>query len=285
MILKIRLLEPLHVGAKQVSGLDEIGADRALYLPTPSTALGALAAALGEVHSDDPFKALGCSSVWGPLVDIGGELYFLSENSLYAVGDVGKYLSAVRDLRGEEVLPRYKIRELAKPGVRLEEKSVRNLYDVRFTWLVDSGGRPVAPGEAVVLYFIDCKKAAEIKSTTRVGGEGRVAEVEVSKGTAPIKKCKEGVLLSPLLFYSEGPYATVGVAKGLEDVEEIYGMLSKGGPPKVKSMYVGLGFSMALRSRRAVYQALPPGTALRLRKEVSAVGLHSERGYGSLLCP
>jgi len=103
-------------------------------------------------------------------------------------------------------------------------------------------------------------------------------------GRVAPKPCREGVLLSPLLFYADWPYAEVERSVGLQDVEEVYGVL-EGGRAKVKSTYVGLGYSLSLRRRRAIYQALPQGTALRLREPAPSAGLHRERGYGSLLCP
>lgn len=283
MILRIKILEPLHIGAKQISGFEDIGGDRAIAIPMPSTALGALATALGVTRGEDAFEALGCGRVWGPLIEIEGAKYFLSEGRLYAVSDVKRYLEAVKNPRVEPPRPRYIVETLTRPGVRLENKLARNLYHVVYTWIRGENGKPLAPGSISVLYYIECNVNG-VRELVRVGGEGRVAVVEaVGSGEGPAK-CLEGVLLSPLLFYSQGPYAEVGVAKGLEDVEEIYGVLTETWPPKVKSTYVGLGFSIGLKRRRAVYQALPPGTALKLKREAVATGLHSERGYGSVLC-
>jgi len=272
MIVKIKLLEPIHAGAKQVSGVDDIGADAVYATVMPSTAIGVLASLAG-VRGGDPFQI--CRQLWGPLVEVDGRLYFQAASSLYPVEEVGKYIAAAKG-EGEPPKARYEVVELERPGVRLRDKVVQNLYYAKYLWV--KGAREVA-----YLYYADCEGLRG--GVEWVGGEGRVAVVEVQSDdkVAP-KPCREGVLLSPLLFYADWPYAEVGKSVGLQDVEEVYGVL-EGGRAKVKSTYVGLGYSLSLRRRRAIYQALPQGTALRLREPAPSAGLHKERGYGSLLCP
>lgn len=302
MMVKIRPLEPLHIGARQVSGHEDIGEDKVLAVPPPSTILGLLAyLKFGEgAGSDDPLKALACGRVWGPLVEIKGKLYFQVGESLLDVEDVGRYVEAVKEpgVRPPEI--KYKLNIVERPGTMLERelKTVRHLYHVRFSWVegLGAGERP-SPGDIAYVYYVECDKLDELKEVARVGGEDRAALVEVLKeGAVKPKECREGVLLSPLLFYAEGPYARVGVDEGLEEVEEVYGVLKLSAegepprtkaewPPKVRSIYVGLGYSLRYGLRRAIYQALPPGTVVRLKRPLIAVGLHCERGYGSLLCP
>ncbi|ACB39504.1 conserved hypothetical protein [Pyrobaculum neutrophilum V24Sta] len=282
MAARFKPLGPLHLGAKQVAGVEDIGGDLVAHLPTPSTALGALAYIYREAGAagggTDALQILGCRAVWGPLVEIGGRRYFYAEGRLYRVEQLGEYLSCAK---GEGQSPRAEggVRAYEKPGVRLgPEKAVENLYHALFTYI-----NGASPGEVAFLYYIDCERAKPIKTVARLGGEGRAALVEVDQDPGGPKQCSEGVLLSPLLFYSEGPTAEVGGAKGLEEVEEVYGVCGEKGP-KVKSTYVGLGYNMAEGRRRAVYQALPPGTALKLKTAATNVGLHKERGYGSVLC-
>jgi len=283
MIVRIIPLEPLHIGVKQVSGYEDIGADRVLHLPPPSTVLGALASLLGRTDVDDPFEGLGCERVWGPLVEIRGRRYFQSEGYLYAEEEVERYIKAVKSPAGERPRRCCRLREVVRPAVRLEEgKAARNLYFVKLTYVE---GKEVSVGDVAYVYYVECKDVSARREIARVGGEGRAAVVEIVNDDFKPRVCREGVLLSPLLFYSEGPYAEVGRSEGLKELEEVYGVLAERWPPKVRSIYVGLGYSMSRNVRRALYQALPPGTVVRLRNEASAAGLFAERGYGSLLCP
>ena len=124
----------------------------------------------------------------------------------------------------------------------------------------------------------------------RLGGEARLAVIEVAEGGEP-RPCRgPAVLLSPLLFHAQGPLASIREAEGLGSVERVYGMPSiEDGevkpPAKVRTTYVGLGFHTGKRERRAYMQALPQGTVVEVAEPAVAAGLHSERGYGSLLCP
>lgn len=286
MIVRVKPLGRFHIGLKQVGGFDEIGADAVWAAPLPSTVLGALAQiALSTTPSDaDPFTALGCKRFWGPLVEIEGRLHFQAGRYLYGVEKIGAYIKAAKE-GGRPPEPSYEVREELKPGVRLSgAKTVENLYYAEFVWIGRLNGGAVEPGRVAYVYYADCGALSARRGLARLGGEGRLAELAVEQeGGAGPKECAEGVLLSPLLFYAEGPYAEVGVAEGLTELEEVYGIV-EGEGAKVRSTYVGLGYSMALGRRRALYQALLPGTAVRLKGPAASAGLFKERGYGSLYC-
>lgn len=301
-VLEFIPLGPFRVGAKQLSGLVDIGAESVEFLPPPSTALGALAAALERYDAPNAKEALRCKTVWGPLVKIEDSLYFESAGYLIPVGDVARYIEVAKSpesrRKGEKPrLAKYRMRVLEKPSVQLsrETKTSRAHFNVAFVWpyKVDEELREKEPVEVEsfsVLYLLDCD-VPTFQGAVRLGSEGRAAIVSVREDPALLEKldrrpksCGEGVLLTHLLFHGEGPFVEVGRARGLEGVEEVYGRL-EGDVFKVRTGYCGLGFSVAAGRRRAIYQSLPPGTALRLARGATHAGLFTDFGYGSLLCP
>ncbi|MEL9991498.1 MAG: hypothetical protein QXP98_07080 [Thermoproteus sp.] len=284
MIVRIYPLGPYRAGARQVSGVEDIGADAAFYLPPPTTAVGAYATALGATSAVDAASGLGCEAVWGPLVEVRGRLHFAADRWLFPLERLGDYIKAAVD-GAEPPKPAYRFEEVEKPGVALADKSVQHLYYAKFVWLrEEGGGRAVMPGELAFVYYVKCASAKPVAAAAvSFGGEGRPARLEAS-GERPdaMRPARLGVLLSPLLFRAEGPWAEVGRDRGLEDVEEVFGVYD-GSRFKVRSGYYGLGYSVSLKRRRALMQGLPPGTVVRLKGESTHAGLYRRWGFGSLL--
>ncbi|MEM1664173.1 MAG: CRISPR-associated protein Cas5 [Pyrobaculum sp.] len=290
MLFEITPLGRYRVGARHVAGLWDIGVDQLEYYPPPSTALGALATALGIHVGDNAAEALGCSEVWGPLFKVGDDLYFITDNMLISVKKLGDYVEAARGGRENLDLDHvYKFKVVKKPSVSLtDEKTARAYFSPSYVWLVEEtqSGESKPVDKFSILYYINCDKAKAMRGVARVGGEGRLALISVSEVGYKPKPCKTGVLLSPLLFHSEGPWAEVEKTYGLQNVVAIYGRLE--GRKRIKfrtrSVYTGLGFSIARGERRAIYQSIPPGTVVELKDVATHAGLFTTWGYGSLLC-
>ncbi len=307
----IKPVEPLHLGLTRLTGADlaPVTATAAVTpFPPPSTILGLLGNLRGirlrhecaswRVSWEILVKQMGAEVnlsstwvkeplIWGPLLRVGGSQYYvpLYPNAMLPVSDLEKYL------RGEEVkVEKFGVQirtgvKLAR-GTKVVERGYR--YSAGYTAYVT---RNLEAVEVVYLTSLDVKEGSY---SARVGGEDRIALVEVSEPEKELFKLynsegERAVLLQPLLYSVDG-VAALGSVSSLACVEElrvskvvVEGRERVVGPRAVKW---GLGYDEVCRLRRPLYDAIPHGTLLKLRsecEEARAVGLYSQLGYGSLL--
>jgi hypothetical protein len=289
MKVVIRPLGYARLAARPLSTPTVAARDAAAAAPPPSTLLGLLGALAGvamqcpgngpeaaESQLKQLAEALGVGRIWGPLVEIDGALHVPGTDRLYRIEPSGA---------------------VAKPV------DVRQLHVVRRIGLALGPHKTAAPGylysatyvaeRAAYMYYVEAQKLEEeiasmyhvetqkpVKAIARLGGEGRLAAVEIQDGPLPIQPPIDGtaLVISPLLA-PDGqlpdclkPLGTL--KEGRRGVEKDH---------KVKLIQWGLGFSEVCRERRPMYPALPPGTVVEARGGGSNEGYLAELGYGALL--
>ncbi|GGP20800.1 hypothetical protein GCM10007981_10340 [Thermocladium modestius] len=246
--------------------------------------------------------------LWGPLIYMRGNgKYYVSTGDVYIERNellkfvesiIKKLLKPTPDESPTQVEKRLIVQESTRIGVSIDRSTgtVSNMYRARFvnykediemvyllkrpsngllgSMLNESYGSSnnIGGGGAQVL--------------TRLGGEGRVALISFEDGDADLWGGGElAVTLQPILYYQDRAGMKLSEIRGLECIDEVYGIYSNG-RLKVRTMHLGLGFSEVCGVRRPILQALPAGTIIKLRKEcgnAKSVGLLSMLGYGSLL--
>ncbi|ABW02343.1 type III-B CRISPR module-associated Cmr3 family protein [Caldivirga maquilingensis] len=316
--LRIKPIEPLHLTAGPIRGIDLISATRASYAPLPTTVIGLLANIYYETNNktqtgkiqdldcgvEDLLKVkdeAGIEDVWGPLIVINGREHFLVENTLLPVETLKDYVELVKmdkECQGEcyQDLTKeyYQFREISKVGIaiNMETRTVRQgfMYVQKYTWpyrvIKDDESEPVPPGWYYkYIIIMNPQKAGWIrgKITWNIGGEGRQALIEMGRtNQKPPQPTKEAILLTPLIFTGEKPY--VEVDKIDPNIGKIHGILTSKGP-KIKITTTSLGYrgktNQSENCRRPIYPALPPGTLVELKQQVSKLGLYTQLGYGA----
>ncbi|ABP50697.1 MULTISPECIES: type III-B CRISPR module-associated Cmr3 family protein [Pyrobaculum] len=269
MKVVIKPLGYARIAARPPSTPSIAARDEATAAPPPSTVLGMLGALKGivaqcpgpgpqgaERQLVELAQALGVRSVWGPLVEIDGVLHAPGLDSLYAV-----------------------------KGGRVERRAIST---IRRVGLALSAFKTAAPGflytatyvaeKAKYIYYIDADGLRG--GVARLGGEGRLALVEVEEGEADIPEEITGraILLTPLLIPEGRPpqcLRPLGVFEERGGAVEI--------APKVRVVQWGLGFSEVCRERRPMYPAIAPGTVVEATRCGRNVGYLAELGYGALM--
>ena len=171
-VIKVRPLGQLHMGLRNLSGVDAFAIDKASTAPLPSTVLGAVGYMLGVVvntstsHVNYDFDDLrqlarGIAGVdlafttstrepilWGPLVNFNGGgyggYYIPIDNKLLSISNVKRYIDATikyyEDPFGEEAKELGKLlinyaKSSGRVGIELarESKTVRRMFKVTYT--------------------------------------------------------------------------------------------------------------------------------------------------------
>ncbi|AET32457.1 CRISPR-associated protein [Pyrobaculum ferrireducens] len=276
MKVVIKPLGYARLAARPLSTPTVAARDAAAAAPPPSTLLGLLGALAGvttqcpgngpeaaERQLEQLAEVLGVKRIWGPLVEIDGALYAPGAALLYQIEPKGA---------------------AAKPV------DVRQLHVVRRIGLALGPHKTAAPGylysatyvaeRAAYIYYVEARGLK--RGVARLGGEGRLATVEIQDGQLPIPPPSQidgtALVISPLLA-PEGK---------LPDCLKPLGTLKKEKDRfepdhKVKLVQWGLGFSEVCRERRPMYPALPPGTVVEARGCRGNEGYLAELGYGALL--
>jgi hypothetical protein len=236
--------------------------------------------------SNEPYVCLG--SIYAPLREIRVEQGSRNIKVYLSKADHGKYVKPVVEERiGVKLVKGY--------GNRTE-KVVDKGYTYKYSTL---SYRVVGSGDSVIptfIYLYNCDKELE-PGAYRVGGEGRIASVNVTKLEAlpeEIAKTLE-LIESPLTLQNKGLHLTLTPTPliplalkelntltldeskpnviGLEFVERVEGSiqadpeeLEPGGKLKRKIERLNLGYSEVLSSRRPQILALPTGTIIRTKK-------------------
>ncbi|MCX8137568.1 CRISPR-associated protein [Pyrobaculum aerophilum] len=273
MRVVIKPLGYARIASRPLSTPSVAAKDEAVAAPPPSTVLGMLGALAGvraECPGGGPAGAelqlvmlketLGVKSVWGPLVEIDGVLHAPGLDALYiikmdnAARAVGKRAVSVVRRVGLALGPN----KTAAPGY---------LYSAIYV-----------AEKAKYIYYIDAEGLRG--GLARLGGEGRMAVVEIEEASAGVPEVVNGraLVLTPVLM-PEGE---------LPNCIKPLGVLEEGGGglelvPKVRVIQWGLGFSEVCKERRPMYPALAPGTVVEARGCKKNVGYLAELGYGALL--
>ena len=291
MKVVIKPLGYARLAARPLSTPTVAARDAAAAAPPPSTLLGLLGALAGvttQCPGDGPEAAerqlvllaevLGVKRIWGPLVEIDGALYAPGAALLYRIEPKGAAAKPV-DFRQLHVVRRIGLalgpHKTAAPGYLYSATYVAEraayIYYVEAQKLEE---------EIASMYHIETQKP--VKAIARLGGEGRLAAVEIQDGQLPIQPPSRvdgrALVISPLLA-REGK---------LPDCLKPLGTLKKERDcfepdHKVKLVQWGLGFSEVCRERRPMYPALPPGTVVEARGCRGNEGYLAELGYGALL--
>lgn len=310
--LVIKPLEPLHLGLRNLGGVEEFSIDESSPLPLPSTILGALGNMAGaslkvncssygsngvydfsdfrqltmelfnhdlkvdEVHSDEPY-------LWGPLIELNGAPHVPVGGSAVNDEDLKLYIEAA-------------VKDYDEDAMKSLKRKLRAFSDVgsRVGIGIDATGTVRAMFEASYInykvrglslkYLVKNPVKQLGSSLIRLGGEGRLSLIHLEDHLKIPEGGDYAVALQPILMHSDDNVGSINNVKGLECVEEVYGVFD-GERFKVKVINIGLGFSEVCGFRRPILKALPQGTVIRLRSGCSryiAVGLLSELGYGSI---
>lgn len=269
MKVVIKPLGYARIAARPLSTPSVAARDEVAAAPPPSTMLGMLGALKGivaqcpgpgpqgaERQLVELAEALGVRGVWGPLVEIDGVLHAPGIDALYAIRE-GKI-----EKRGISVVRRVGLAlgafKTAAPGF---------LYTA--TYVAE---------RAKYIYYIDADGLAG--GVARLGGEGRLALVEVEEGEPDVPQQITGkaLVITPLLIPEGRPpqcLKPLGALEGRGGEAEL--------APKVKIVQWGLGFSEVCRERRPMYPAIAPGTVVEAANCGRNEGYLAELGYGALM--
>jgi CRISPR-associated protein Cmr3 len=317
LVLVIKPLEPLHFGKTQIPGIDLAGRDAASTVPPPSTILGLLASIKGINYynkpkpCNDPLEDLKTTYreltgeeltptkggvdrplIWGPVVYIEKVPHIPIEGGYFVPrGEMENYIDNAAGENSEIKIKKATVN--IKPGIALDPTSKTPRYG--YLYGATYVGYPLA---SEIRYIVNAAIPTDqnYKGVYRLGGEGRLALIEIREKPTDIRREKpEGkvneseyaILLTPLLFQPENGYARTaghpkGPTPGLECVEEIYGTYTSD-TFKIVVEPMGLGYSEVCNRRRPLYYALPPGTVVKIRCNYKAVGLFSQLGYGAVI--
>ena len=307
MVIRLRPLEPLHLGVRNLGGIEGFSIDEVVYTPLPSTVLGAIGSLLG-INIDcrcgsekydlcdlrELIKQLTGTELsldtrtsepmlWGPLIEAGNGRYIPIGSRLLREEHAGEYVgAAIRYYKGEDVkdLGRLLISYAdawSKVGIELNEeaKTVNRTFKAKY----------VSYKHNLNLTYLLRTSKKPSNGVVRLGGEGRLAMLSVSDEKIDLpRRGNYAIALQPILIHSSKPTASIDEVAGLECVEEVYGVFD-GERFRVRVVDVGLGFSEACKFRRPILKALPQGTVVKLREDcgdVVAIGLFSALGYGSI---
>jgi len=311
--LVIKPLESLHLGLRNLGGVEEFSIDESSPLPLPSTVLGALGNAAGVslkincdeyrnhgVYDFDDFRQLitelfsanlnvedthsGEPYLWGPLIRLNGIIHVPVSEGAISDKDVRLYVEAAAKGYGKD-----DVRQLIKGKLM-----VLSGVDSRIGISINEAGTVGAmfkssyvnykASNLSLMYLVKNPMKQLNSNVIRLGGEGRVSLIRLEDYLKVPRSGDYAVALQPILIHSSDNASSISNVKGLECLEEVYGVFDGKGF-KVRVMNIGLGFSEVCGFRRPMLKALPQGTVVKLRSNCSgdiAVGLLSELGYGSI---
>ena len=307
VVIKLRPLEPLHLGVRNMGGIEGFSIDEVVHTPLPSTVLGVIGSILGikidcrcgsekydlcdlrELINQLMGTELSLITrtsepvLWGPLIEVSDGRYIPIGNRFLREEHAGEYVkAAVRYYKGEDVkdLGRLLISYAdvwSKVGIELNEeaKTVNRMFKARY----------VSYKHNLNLTYLLRAGRKPNNGVVRLGGEGRLAMLSVTdEKINTSRKGNYAIALQPILIHSDKTTADINEVAGLECVEEVYGVFD-GERFRVRVIDIGLGFSEVCKFRRPILKALPQGTVVKLREDcgdVVAIGLLSTLGYGSI---
>ena len=301
MILSIKPLGTLHLSLRQIPSpsLRTSYEQETTLAPLPSTILGALGAALGVKLSGQNAEDYGLAelyedlcdifgsdfTIWGPLIKLyeTDEYYIPVNEELCSLTHAEKYIENV---------------QLKYQGLKIEEDELKRLQ----AWSTNKIGIRINPATKTVdegylyltrltsaskenfveyLYELEGVGIEPRKTIVRLGGESRLAILELKKGDIPLsqEKRKYHILLSPcILSRSEEKSINVNnlTAKEGAKVERIYG----------RPELLGTGFSEVLKRRRPLMPQLRPGSVILFNipeRSRSWIGELTKYGFGSII--
>ncbi|MGC8597181.1 MAG: hypothetical protein ACP5NY_04595 [Thermocladium sp.] len=314
-VLSIKPLEPLHLGLRNIGNAEEFSIDETAATPLPSTILGMLGNAMDIMLNIDCRKykenglydfediklliqeTINCSPdlkatsstepcLWGALIRISNENHVPINTMGIKITNLNQYINTalISSKDNKETMMLDTNNNLSgfaeastRIGINIGDAGVVNS-------MFESSYISYKTGLELIYVIREPRKRINT-NIIRLGGENRAALLNLMDGMYIPRNGEYAVALQPILIYSEKP-AYINEVKGLECVEEIYGIFN-GEKFKVRTTSIGLGFSEVCGFRRPILQALPQGTVLKLRKEskcvnATAIGLLSELGYGSI---
>jgi len=301
MILSIKPLGALHLSLRQIPSpsVRTSYEQETILAPLPSTILGALGAALDIKLSGQNTEDYGLAelyeglrdmfgsdfTIWGPIIKLykTDEYYIPIDKGICSITYAEKYIENM---------------QLKYQGLKIEEDMLKYLQ----AWLTDKIGIRINPATKTVhegylyltrltsaskenfveyLYELEGIKIESRKAIVRLGGESRLAVLELKEGNIPLsqEKKKYHILLSPcILSRSEEKLINVNnlTAKEGTKVERIYG----------RPELLGIGFSEVLKRRRPLMPQLRPGSVILFNtpeKSKSWIGELNKYGYGSII--
>ncbi|QXJ31899.1 hypothetical protein [Saccharolobus shibatae] len=297
MKLILKPLEEYRIGLRQSNGIVIENVDVVSAFPSPTTVLGIIGKLNNAIPSNNSseiedlihaYKSLTSNElnpyshksnnplIWGPMIYKGNDTspyYPLLFSKL--ILNIEKYvkLAINPNISREDV-----VEELHVQTRRMNQINRSNRYTIHSFY------QKFFSHEYTLEYCVNTNvKSGRI---VELGGENRYGEVEIRDSECDYREGNYAVLLQPLLFETSKDYFTkIDNVKGLECVEEIYGILVEKGNRidfKVKVIYYALGYG---KVRRPMLQALPPGTVIKVKnecKEANTLGILSELGFGAI---
>jgi CRISPR-associated protein Cmr3 len=304
--ISIRPVESLHLGMRNLGGVEVFSIDEVVNTPLPSTVLGAVGSLLGitinkggshsnyDLHDikqlikeianaelDFDTYANKNPILWGPLIKINHNRYIPIGSKLLSEDDAREYIKRAIGFYGGEEPSGLRMFDYAEPmgkvGIELNEdtKTVSRMFRARYV---------AYKHELEFMYLMRLSK--DVSGITRLGGEGRLAVVSLGEELKPPTEGTYAIALQPILMHTNETVADIGEVRGLKCVDEVYGVFD-GEKFRVKVIDVGLGFSEVNGFRRPMLKALPQGTVVKLKDDdkcwgAIAIGLLSTLGYGSI---
>ena len=202
VVIKLRPLEPLHLGVRNMGGIEGFSIDEVVHTPLPSTVLGVIGSILGikidcrcgseKYDLCDPRELISQLTgielnldtrtsepvLWGPLIETGNGRYIPIGNRFLREEHAGEYVkAATRYYRGEDVkdLGRLLISYAdawSKVGIELNEeaKTVNRMFKARYVSYRHNLN---------LTYLLRAGKKLN-NGVVRLGGEGRLAMLSVT---------------------------------------------------------------------------------------------------------
>ena len=289
VILRIRPLEPLHIGLRPVQGGETFGSDAVSPIPLPSTVIGLLGAHMGISEQCKPkcgdvwgtVDALICVAeqlevrrVWGPVIRLadGWGMAIRVGATWRVVGLGGSGTGAEAEVKLDRQI------HTALTGARVARPGYR--WTSHLSSIIHGGGH------AEFIYLVEADRLEPgIEWVARVGGEGRLAKIAIERAEnyGELVRWAGGVegkaiALSPILLpWQGGDYFDASKLGA-----EVLGVPDSRGGYRLVVEHLGLGFSEMCNERRPTVLALPPGTVVKLGSRRSHLGELDYLGYGSL---
>jgi len=271
-----------------------------LLAPSPSTTAGALATVrehvdTGSMDWDEAYSRILGVKVRGPYLRKGSTLYVEDrvDGKFIRLEDVKEYCYLKREAsdRSEE-----KLREILRRGFSPRELAITGigLKARREMLKVADEDRGLIYTAIFVDYLSDMNVDTAIeldiiaeemevgRHVVRLGGEGRVSLLEISKVDSYICDIPERAyslyVLSPILYETGEDF--VEMLREEIGEAEVFGKVD----------LLGAGYSEIRRRRKPIYQALLPGSVISLKEGVGGreiyekgIGIGRELGFGSVI--
>ncbi|MCX8199814.1 MAG: hypothetical protein N3E36_07385 [Sulfolobales archaeon] len=317
MLLKIKPLEELVLSRTPIATHDVFGVHYVRGTPLPTTIIGLIGSLLNLTYSGNEITGLGelviklrdkfsCKEpiIKGPLIyfdELRNEPYIQVGDSLVPINRikwidaVGKKLFYINAIDHKYIV---KCEEGHRIGIKLRrgyEDSVDKAVSPGFMYRYSTVRYSTIDGEVLtptITYALNCN-TSEVREIARVGGESRVAIVEIIKSeevigidklVAPLDADEDYyIALSPIpLLPKRAALHTLLLSDDVVEsgvVSEVIGLppliRSDNDVERIKEMEIqakrrierlNLGFSEVVKRRRPQILALPQGTVIKSRR-------------------